>query len=117
MKLVLSCLGLALLTLTACSPEKRSPDAIRDQTAKATSAATRDAKAVVQGVYDGLKSSGTVNINKADESKLETLPGVDTTIARRIIDHRPYESGYDLVKKRVMTKHEYDRIAGRIAAH
>lgn len=117
MKLVLLCLSLALITFIACSPEKRSPDAIRDQTAKATSAATRDAKAVVQGVYDGLKGSGTVNINKADETKLEALPGVDAATARRIIDHRPYETGYDLVKKRVMTKREYDRLAGRIAAH
>lgn len=105
-----------LLVLTGCTPQQRSPDAIRQETAHATSQATRDAKAVVQGVYDGLKEGGTVNINKAPEDKLEKLPGIDAVRARRIIDHRPYDTAYDLVKKQVLTKSEYDKISGRIAA-
>ena len=108
--------GAILLILAGCTSQQRSPDNIRQETAHATSQATRDAKAVVQGVYDGLKEGGTLNINKAPAEKLETLPGIDAARARRIIDHRPYDTSYDLVKKHVLTKAEYDRIAGRIAA-
>jgi hypothetical protein len=46
-------LALALIALTACTTEQRSPDQIRKETASATSAAARDAKAVAQGVVDG----------------------------------------------------------------
>lgn len=105
-----------LVILTGCTTQQRSPDAIRQETAHATSQATRDAKAVVQGVYDGLKEGGTVNINKAPEDKLETLPGIDAMRARRIVDHRPYDTSYDLVKKHVLTKAEYDKIAGKVSA-
>lgn len=105
-----------LLALTACTTQQRSPDAIREQTAHATSAATRDAKAVVQGVYDGLKEGGTININKAPEDKLATLPGIDADAARRIVEHRPYDTSYDMVKRHVITKSEYDKIAGKVTA-
>lgn len=116
MKLLFA-LPAVLLVLTGCTTQQRSPDAIRQETAHATSQATRDAKAVVQGVYDGLKEGGTVNINKAPADKLETLPGIDELRAQRIIDHRPYDTSYDLVKKHVLTKSEYDNIAGKVSAH
>lgn len=105
-----------LLVLTACTTQQRSPDAIRAQTAHATSEATRDAKAVVQGVYDGLKQGGTININKASADKLETLPGIDADAARRIVDRRPYDTSYDMVKRHAITKSEYDKIADKVTA-
>ncbi len=50
---------LALVAFAGCStPEKRSPDAIRENTAKATAAATRDVKAVAKGVVEGLREKG-----------------------------------------------------------
>ncbi len=64
MKLVLIS-ALVLVSLTACTPERRSPDAIREDTAKATKEVAQDAKAVAQGVVDGVKDKGPVNINKA----------------------------------------------------
>src|ERR1700756_1108332 len=106
----------ALVALTACTPEKRSPDAIREQTAKATSEAARDAKAVAQGVAEGLRDGGPVNVNKAPADKLETLPGIDRDAAIRIINNRPYDDAYDMVKKHVLTKSEYDKIAGKVTA-
>jgi DNA uptake protein ComE-like DNA-binding protein len=109
--------GLVLIALTACTPQQRSPDEIRRETASATSAATRDAKAVAQGVVDGLKHGGTVNINKASEKDLASLPGIDEPAARRIIDNRPYDTANDLVKKHVISKSQYDHIAGKITAH
>jgi DNA uptake protein ComE-like DNA-binding protein len=103
-----------LIPLVACTPEKRSPDAIRDDTARVTSEATRDAKAVAQGVVQGLKQKGPVNINKAPEKDLESLPGIDATTAQRIVNSRPYDSGSDLVKKRLISRAEYNRIADKI---
>ena len=103
--------------LTACTTEQRSPDQIRKETASATSTAARDAKAVAQGVVDGLKHGGTVNINKASEADLEKLPGIDEAAARRIVANRPYDNAGDLAKKHVISKSEYDHIADKVTAH
>ena len=43
------------LFLAGCTTHDRSPEEIRRETAHATSTATRDAKAVAQGVVDGVK--------------------------------------------------------------
>jgi DNA uptake protein ComE-like DNA-binding protein len=106
--------SLVLLSLAACTQEKRSPDAIRQDTANATKEVTQDAKAVAQGVVDGIKDKGPVNINKASSAELKKLPGVDDATARRIIENRPYDDSYDLVKKSAISKNEYDQIAGNV---
>lgn len=103
-------------SVTGCRPADRSPDAIRQDTARATSTAVKDAKAVAKGVADGLKQKGPVNINKASEDDLQTLPGVDQATARRIVDGRPYGNASDLEKKHIVTRAEYDRIAGQVVA-
>lgn len=110
-------LAIALLVpvvLAGCTPHQRSPDEIRRQTAQATSTAARDAKAVAQGVFEGLKQQRTININRASEADLKSLPGIDDAAARRIIEHRPYSDSYDLVKRHILSHQEYDRIAGKI---
>ena len=109
-------LPLTLLALTACTPHHRSPDEIREQTARATSTAVRDAKAVTQGVVEGVKQQRTININRASADDLKVLPGIDDAAAQRIIDHRPYTDSDDLVKRHVISRAEYDRIAGKIEA-
>jgi DNA uptake protein ComE-like DNA-binding protein len=116
MKRALFCSGFALLVLTACTPERRSPDAIREDTAKVTSEAARDVKAVAQGVAEGLKNGATVNVNTATAEKLESLPGIDEHTAKRIIDGRPYTSASEMVKKHAITKAEYDKIADKVTA-
>ena len=105
---------LALLSLTACTTQQRSPDEIRRETAAATATAARDAKAVVKGVAEGLKQKGPMNINKASEDDLKTLPGIDDEKARRIVENRPYDSSYELVKKHLISKSEYDHIADKV---
>jgi DNA uptake protein ComE-like DNA-binding protein len=113
MKLVLIS-SLILLSLAACTPAKRSPDAIRQDTANATREVTQDAKAVAQGIADGVRDGGPVNVNKASSGDLKKLPGVDDATARRIIDNRPYDDSYDLVKKKAISKDQYDQIAGKV---
>jgi DNA uptake protein ComE-like DNA-binding protein len=114
--LLLCPLTFALLASIGCSPEQRSPDNIRHDTAKATAEAARDAKAVVQGVVDGLKTKGAVNINKADADQLQSLPGISEVEARHIIAGRPYENSDELVKRHIVSKAEYDRIATQVVA-
>lgn len=106
----------SLMALTACTTQQRSPDQIRRETADATAAAARDAKAVAKGVVEGLKEKGPININKASEDDLKSLPGMDAVAARRIVEHRPYDNSYELVKKHVISKAEYDRIADKVVA-
>ncbi|HEV2135533.1 MAG TPA: helix-hairpin-helix domain-containing protein [Terracidiphilus sp.] len=111
--------ALALLVpvlLAGCTPQQRSPDEIRKQTAHATSTAARDAKAMAQGVVEGLKQQRTININRSSLDDLKSLPGIDDATAHRIVEHRPYSDSYDLVKRHIISHQEYDRIAGKIEA-
>jgi DNA uptake protein ComE-like DNA-binding protein len=112
----LALVSLILLALAGCTSHERSPDEIREQTARATSTAARDAKAVVQGVAQGIKQQRTININKSSADDLKSLPGVDDATANRIIEHRPYSDSYDLVKRHLISHEEYDRISGKIEA-
>lgn len=107
---------LILVALAGCTAHERSPDEIRQQTAHATSTAARDAKAVAQGVVEGIKQQRTININKSSADDLRSLPGIDDATAHRIIDHRPYTDSYDLVKRHIVSREEYNRIAGKVEA-
>ncbi len=107
---------MSLLAVIGCTPEKRSPDAIRQDTANVTAEAARDAKAVAQGVVEGLKQKGPININKAKEEDLASLPGIDSATASKIVAARPYNASSDLVRRHLITKAEYNRIANRIVA-
>lgn len=135
---LLTCLALcaALLWMASCAHE--SDQQIQRQAQEATEKAkveaqkaaaqakvaaanaTREANDVARGVCAGLhnKNGGrVVDVNSASRADLETLPGVNATTARRIADHRPYDSPRDLVRKRVISQSEYDRIARDIVAH
>ena len=106
--------SLIVLSLAACDSQRRSPDAIREDTARATKEVTQDAKAVAKGVVDGIKDKGPVNINKASSDELKKLPGIDDASAQQIVANRPYDDSYDLVKKKAVTKKQFDQIAGNV---
>lgn len=105
-----------VLALGGCTTNNQSPDAIRQNTANATATMARDTKAVAQGVFDGLKKRGPVNINRATEQQLESLPGITSEAAKRIIANRPYKTSDELARRHLISKAEYDRIAARIEA-
>jgi DNA uptake protein ComE-like DNA-binding protein len=107
-------LTLGLFTALGCAPADRSPDAIRQDTAKATHEAVQDAKAVGQGVVEGLKKSGPVNLNKDDADRIATLPGITHLQAEKIVAARPYDSSDDLVKRHLVSKDEYNKIADKV---
>ena len=73
-----------------------------------------DAKAVAQGVRDGLTRDKTIDLNSATKDQLMTLPGLTAAQADRIIDNRPYDDPNDLLTKKVLPRTEYDKIADRV---
>ena len=116
MKILATVVILSMLGLSGCSSESRSPDAIREQTANATAAAKRDAKAVAQGVFEGLRRKGPININTATKDELLTLPGLTPATADAIIKGRPYATAGELVRRHIVPRAEYDKIADRVVA-
>jgi DNA uptake protein ComE-like DNA-binding protein len=64
----------------------------------------------------GIAADGAVDINNASTAQLETLPGITSNRAQRIIDNRPYTSPHDLVAKGVVSEAEYNRVSGKIVA-
>lgn len=55
-----------------------------------------------------------VDVNSADKSTLETLPGIGPTLAQRIIDGRPYKNTSDLQKVDGLTKSKVTAIKKNI---
>ena len=104
--------GLCLL-LAGCTQQK-TPDQIRQETAEATAKLKTNAKAVVQGVREGLKAGQLEDINSASKDDLLKLPGLTDAQADRIIAGRPYTSTRDLVSRRIVSEAEYNQIKGNI---
>jgi competence protein ComEA len=54
--------------------------------------------------------SGSVNINTATSSELDTLPQIGPVTAQKIIDGRPYSSVEDLSNKKVLGPKTYEGV-------
>ena len=100
------------LLLAGCSPN--NTDSLQRHTADATAAAKRDAGAIARGVAEGLRRKGPLDINEASATQLETLPGVTPELAGKIVERRPYTSTRDLVRRRILSSAEFDRVKGQI---
>jgi competence protein ComEA len=101
--------------ILACN-DQESPDQIRQRTAEATETMRRDTKAVVDGVKEGMHTDKAIDINKASREDLLSLPGLTDREADRIIADRPFANADDLVKRRIVTQSEYDKIRDRVIA-
>jgi len=55
-----------------------------------------------------------IDLNTASLRKVEALPGITPSMARRIVDGRPYDEAEDLVDRGILTESELHRIADRI---
>ena len=91
-----------------------------DEAKIAAANATREANDVAQGVREGMHNGhedhGVVNVNAASRADLESLPGVSPATADRIAQNRPYSTPYDMVRKRVISQSEFNRISGNVVA-
>jgi DNA uptake protein ComE-like DNA-binding protein len=108
----------AIAAATACTNNNaNNPDQIRQRTAEATETVRQDAKAIAEGVKEGMESGHkAININNASREELLTLPGITDREADRIIADRPFENAHDLVTRRVVPQSEYDQIRDRVIA-
>ena len=107
--------ALLLPGMIACNT-RENPDEIRRRTAEATETMRRDAKAVAEGVKEGMGREKTIDINKASREDLLSLPGLTERDADRIIAERPFENARDLVSRHVLPEQEFDRIRDRVIA-
>jgi DNA uptake protein ComE-like DNA-binding protein len=108
---------LLLAGCSACSTQPSNPEQVRQATANATSEVKNDAKAVAEGVRDGLtrpSADHPIDLNTATQSQLTSLPGISDETAARIVANRPYRSAHDLIDRRLVTSDEYKQIADRI---
>ena len=115
-KITAALVVLLLLLLAGCNSQNSSPDEVREKTAQATSEIKKDAKAVADGVKEGWNRNQPLDINKASKDQLQSLPGMSAEGAERIIDGRPYSSATELVRRKVISQQEYDKIKDQITA-
>ena len=59
-------------------------------------------------------ATAPLDLNRASLRQLEKLPGVTPSMARRIVEGRPYEEPHDLVTRGILTERELDRILDRV---
>jgi DNA uptake protein ComE-like DNA-binding protein len=113
-------LALPLSGITACTDNRDNrdnPDEIRRRTAEATETVRRDAKAMAEGVKEGMgRDNKAININKASREDLLTLPDLTEHEADRIIAERPFNDAHDLVTRHVIPESEYDKIRDHVIA-
>jgi competence protein ComEA len=57
-----------------------------------------------------------VDLNTATKEELEKLPGVDATLADKIIAARPFRSKMDLTSKGLLSKAQYAKLSSRVTA-
>ena len=104
----------SLMVLTACQ-QQNSQD-LREQTARTTAELKTNAKAVAEGVKEGWNRNKSLDLNTATKDQLLSLPDLTDAQAERIIAGRPYDDPNDLVKRRILPKAEYDKIADQVTA-
>jgi DNA uptake protein ComE-like DNA-binding protein len=106
---------LLLIASVGCN-QKQNPDELREQTAKATAEIKSDAKAVAQGVREGWNRNKPLDLNTATKDQLLSLPDMTDSQADRVIAGRPYNDPNDLVRRHILPKAEYDKIADQVTA-
>jgi competence protein ComEA len=107
---------LLLASLAGCTQQQQSPQQIREKTAEATAEAKSDAKAVAEGLREGWDRNQSVDLNTASREQLHSLPGMTEAEADHVIAGRPYGEPSDLVIRHILSKAEYDKIAGQVTA-
>jgi len=54
------------------------------------------------------------DLNTASIRKIESLPGITPSMARRIVEGRPYREPRELVERGILTEREFERVADRV---
>lgn len=82
---------------------------------------TRPQASGKKGAASSAKSSANkaekLDINTAGKEQLQELPGIGPATAQKIVDGRPYRAKNDLVKRKIISQAEYQKITDQIIAH
>jgi DNA uptake protein ComE-like DNA-binding protein len=97
--------GAMLLAFAACN-NNQSPQQLQEKTAEET--------AKLDGLTDKSPQNKLVDINKATQTELTTLPGIDARRADRIVAERPYSDKYQTVTRGALSEDEYAKIQDQI---
>jgi competence protein ComEA len=62
-------------------------------------------------------SGAKLDINAASQQELEALPGIGPATSAKIVEGRPYRAKSDLLKRKIVSRSEYDKIKEEIVAH
>ncbi len=55
-----------------------------------------------------------VDLNRASRERIADLPGLEPSDADRIIENRPYDTKDAVLRRGIVTREQFDAIAGRI---
>jgi len=102
---------LALAVVIAGCNQQQSPQEIKEQAARATQTAKRDAKAVAEGIREGWSRDKPLDLNSATKDQLLGLPGMTAAEADRVLAARPFNEPGELVTRHTMPRAEYDKIS------
>jgi competence protein ComEA len=88
------------------------PAAQQSSTAtKTTSTTTKVTK------HSTKQASGKLDLNSASKEELEGLPGIGPATSQKIVEGRPYKSKSDLMKRKIVSQSEYQKIRNNVVAH
>ena len=59
--------------------------------------------------------ANAVDINSATENELVAL-GIERTVAKKIVDARPFRNKRDLITKQLLTADQYDKLKDKLVA-
>jgi DNA uptake protein ComE-like DNA-binding protein len=93
-----------------------APLAAQAKPAKAPAAADKMAKPDKTAGQNAAQAAGLLDLNSASREQLESLPGIGSAYAAKIIKGRPYARKDELVSKKVLPAPVYGKIKEKVMA-